>query len=210
MSETEVLLVSSGNGPGECRKAVGHLLSWLSYRAEQQGVDLDVVTRDGQHGPASAVVILNGSGAGALARDIVGVVLWRCQSELRPRHRRKNWFVEVFRLPAVPDNVQIDPETVEMQAIRAGGPGGQHQNKTSSAIRARWTNSHGQIYSVVVRDNRSQHQNRSLALGRLAALIAAERAEAEASWRGETWALHGQLQRGEPRRTFEGKRFKEV
>jgi len=75
MSETEVLLVSSGNGPGECRKAVGHLLSWLSYRAEQQGVDLDVVTRDGQHGPASAVVILNGSGAGALARDIVGVVL---------------------------------------------------------------------------------------------------------------------------------------
>jgi peptide chain release factor len=140
----------------------------------------------------------------------VGVVLWRCQSELRPRHRRKNWFVEVFRLPAVPVNVQIDPETVEMQAIRAGGPGGQHQNKTSSAIRARWTNSLGQIYSVVVRDNRSQHQNRRLALERLSALIAAERAEAEADRRGETWALHGQLQRGEPRRTFEGKRFKEV
>lgn len=210
MRETEVLLVSSGNGPGECRQAVGHLLSWLSDRAEQRGVDTDVVARDGQHGPASAVVILNGPGAGALARDIVGVVLWRCQSELRPRHRRKNWFVEVFRLPAVPVNVQIDPETVEMQAIRAGGPGGQHQNKTSSAIRARWTNSLGQIYSVVVRDNRSQHQNRRLALERLSALIAAERAEAEADRRGETWALHGQLQRGEPRRTFEGKRFKEV
>lgn len=210
MRETEVLLVSSGNGPGECRQAVGHLLSWLYDRAEQRGVDIDVVTRDGQHGPASAVVILNGPGAGALARDIVGVVLWRCQSELRPRHRRKNWFVEVFRLPAVPDNVQIDPETVEMQAIRAGGPGGQHQNKTSSAIRARWTNLLGQIYSVVVRDNRSQHQNRRLALERLSALIAAERAEAEADRRGESWALHGQLQRGEPRRTFEGKRFKEV
>ncbi|MBL3552513.1 peptide chain release factor-like protein [Rhodovulum sulfidophilum] len=210
MSDREALLLSSGNGPGECRQAVGHLLSWLSTKATQYGVDLDVSTRDAAHGPASAVVVLSGARAGDLVRSVEGVILWRCQSELRPGHKRKNWFVQAFRLPAATDVVRIDPAAVEMQAIRAGGPGGQHQNKTSSAIRARWTSEDGKVYAVVVRDNRSQHQNRRLALERLAALAAAEKAEADAAREGETWVLHGQLQRGEPRRIFEGRQFKEV
>jgi peptide chain release factor len=62
----------------------------------------------------------------------------------------------------------------------------------------------------VVRDNRSQHQNRRVALDRLAALVAADRAEAEATRRGETRRLHGQLQRGAPRRIFEGPEFREA
>lgn len=210
MSQREALLLSSGNGPGECRQAVHHLLSWLRTKAAQHGVELDVSTRDAPHGPASAVVVLSGEQAGALARDVEGAVLWRCQSTLRPKHRRKNWFVQVFRLPPTSAPTQIDPASVEMQAIRAGGPGGQHQNKTSSAIRARWTSDDGQIYAVVVRDTRSQHQNRRLALERLAALVAAETAEADATRRDKNWALHGQLQRGAPRWVFEGRQFKEV
>ncbi len=210
MSEKEALLLSSGNGPGECRQAVSHLLAWLATKAAQYGVELDIATRDAQHGPSSAVVILSGTHASALALAVEGVILWRCQSELRPKHKRKNWFVQIFRLPTTTKVVSVDPASVEMQAIRAGGPGGQHQNKTSSAIRARWISAHKQVYSVVVRDSRSQHQNRRLALERLAALASAEQAEAEASRRGETWALHGQLQRGEPHRIFEGRHFKEV
>ncbi|KIC32219.1 peptide chain release factor H [Leisingera sp. ANG-S5] len=210
MSGREALLLSSGNGPGECRQAVGHLLSWLRAKATQYGVELDVATRDATHGPASAVVILSGARAAELACAVEGTVLWRCQSELRPRHKRKNWFVQIFRLPAATDAVRIEPASVEMQAIRAGGPGGQHQNKTSSAIRARWTSADGQVYAVVVRDTRSQHQNRRLAMERLAALAAAEKAEADAARQDETWALHGQLQRGEPSRIFEGRQFKEV
>ncbi|WP_291727461.1 peptide chain release factor-like protein [Leisingera sp. F5] len=118
--------------------------------------------------------------------------------------------MQIFRLPAATDAVGIDPASVEMQAIRAGGPGGQHQNKTSSAIRARWTSGNGQVYAVIVRDTRSQHQNRRLAMERLAALADAEKAEADATRQDETWALHGQLQRGEPRWIFEGRQFKEV
>ncbi len=162
------------------------------------------------YGPASAVVILSGTQATELACAVEGTVLWRCQSELCPRHKRKNWFVQIFRLPAATDAVGIDPASVEMQAIRAGGPGGQHQNKTSSAIRARWTSGNGQVYAVIVRDTRSQHQNRRLAMERLAALADAEKAEADATRQDETWALHGQLQRGEPRWIFEGRQFKEV
>lgn len=207
MSERESLLVSSGDGPGECRQAVGHLLAWLTEEAARLGLDIDIAEREAPHGPSSAVVVLNGIGAGSMARDVEGVVLWRCQSALRPKHPRKNWFVEIFRLPPDGPPVLIDPDAVELQAIRAGGPGGQHQNKTSSAIRARWRDPAGRLWSVVVRDSRSQHQNRRLALERLSALNAAEQAAAEASQRGATRALHGQLRRGAPRRIFEGDKF---
>ncbi|MCU0829624.1 MAG: peptide chain release factor-like protein [Tabrizicola sp.] len=206
----EALLISSGNGPGECRQAVGHFLAWLAAEAEILGLDLDVTERAGVHGPTSAVVVLSGIGAGDLARSLEGAILWRCPSSLRPGHLRKNWFIEVFRLAPSPGGLRIDPATVEMQAIRAGGPGGQHQNKTSSAIRARWTDPAGKVWSVVVRDTRSQHQNRSLALERLAALVAADGEEVKASRKGAARALHQGLARGAPRRVFEGPAFRAV
>lgn len=208
MVETEALLISSGNGPGECRQAVGHLLAWLADEAAILGLEMDVAERPAPHGPASAIVMLQGLGAAALAADLAGVVLWRCPSRLRPKHPRKNWYVGVFRLPQARATVAIPPEAVEMQAIRAGGPGGQHQNKTSSAIRARWMGPDGRVWSVVVRDTRSQHQNRRLALERLAALVAAEGAEAAAAARDAAHGLHEAVRSSAPRRVFEGDRFR--
>lgn len=175
MTEREILLLSSGNGPGECRQAVAHLLVRLAEEAELLGLDLDVAERAAPHGPASAVIVLTGIGAAEIARDWEGSVLWRCTSRLRPKHPRKNWFAQIFRLAPAPEAIQIDREKVEMQAIRAGGPGGQHQNKTSSAIRARWVDPEGRAWSVVVRDSRSQHMNRRTALERLSVLISADR-----------------------------------
>lgn len=210
MTERETLLLSSGNGPGECRQAVARLLIRLAEEAALLGLDLDVAERAAPHGPASAVIVLTGTGAVDMARDWEGSILWRCPSSLRPRHPRKNWFAQIFRLAPAPVAVRIDPETVEMQAIRAGGPGGQHQNKTSSAIRARWVDPEGRAWSVVVRDNRSQHMNRRVALDRLSVLISAERAEAVASQKAAVHDLHGQIQRGDPRKIFEGEGFREV
>lgn len=210
MTERETLLVSSGNGPGECRQAVAHLLIRLAEEAELLGLDLDVAERAAPHGPASAVIVLTGTGATDMALEWEGSILWRCPSSLRPKHPRKNWFAQIFRLAPAPVAIRIDPETVEMQAIRAGGPGGQHQNKTSSAIRARWVDPEGRNWSVVVRDNRSQHMNRRVALDRLSVLISADRAEAAASQKAAVHDLHGQIRRGDPRKVFEGEGFREV
>lgn len=210
MTERQALLVTSVDGPGECRQAAARLLVRLAAEAARAGLDIDVAERPASHGPSSAVVVLTGPGAEAMARDWEGVVLWRSRSALRPRHPRKTWFVQIFRLPPAAARVEIDPDTVEMQALRAGGPGGQHQNKTSSAIRARWTDPAGRVWSTAVRDSRSQHQNRRLALERLSALVAAERAEAEASRKGALHDLHGALRRGGPRRVFEGAEFREL
>jgi peptide chain release factor len=209
-SDACTLLVSSGNGPGECQQAVGHILREIAKDAEGRGVEIDISERPGRAGPASAIVALTGPGAAALADNWTGVVLWRCQSNLRPTHRRKNWFAQVFELGAPESRVEINEEDVEMQAMRAGGPGGQHQNKTSSAIRARWSHPNGATYSVVVRADRSQHRNRRIAVDRLRALVAADLSEAAAARKGGARHLHHQLERGNPQRIFEGPGFREA
>lgn len=210
MSKTAALLISSGNGPGECRQAVGHVLRRLSADAEDLGIEVDIVERAAKHGPSSALVVLSGEGVSGLAKAWQGVILWRCASSLRPRHRRKNWFVQVFVLPDAAGRVAIDPAEVEMQATKSGGPGGQHQNKTASAIHAKWRHPDGQVYSVCVRDGRSQYQNRKTALERLAALVAQDLEAMQGQEKSETRRLHHQLERGNPNRVFEGPDFKDA
>jgi peptide chain release factor len=97
--------------------------------------------------------------------------------------------------------------SIRQIVIRAGGLGEQHKNNTASVIHARWTHLSGRSYAIVVRDQRSQHQNRRLALARLVALVAADEAEAQAARKGVVRHLHHQLHRGAPARIFEGDRF---
>lgn len=208
--ESTALLVSSGNGPAECRQALAHVLDKLGEEAEAAGVEIDESLRDAPRGPSSAVVVLSGANAEALAARWVGSVLWRCQSQVRPRHKRKNWFVQVFRLEGEATRIEIPEREVEMQALRAGGPGGQHQNKTSSAIQARWVAPDGRTYQVFVRDERSQHQNRRIALARLQSLADLDIREAENARAARSHRMHHQLERGNPIRTFEGPRFREA
>ncbi|MGL4321628.1 MAG: peptide chain release factor-like protein [Paracoccaceae bacterium] len=87
---------------------------------------------------------------------------------------------------------------------QVGGPGGQHQNTTDSAVRAVWSS-----FSAVSRDGRSQHQNRAKALERLQALVQAAEAEARAGSKADAHARHRQMERGNPRRVFFGPDFVE-
>lgn len=138
-NETVHLLVTSGNGSSECRVAVRYVVSKLSVEAEAIRLDADILISDAasKHGPASVVITLDGKGAQTVAETWIGTVQWTAQSKIRPNHRRWNWFVSVFHLEAPSEaDVQLRPDEVRYETLRAGGPGGQHQNTTDSAVRA--------------------------------------------------------------------------
>jgi peptide chain release factor len=189
------LLVTSGRGPAECRLAVARALQQMEHEAERLDIQSDIVSgaAPDKHGPGSAIVILSGTGTEVFAADWTGTALWVSPSPLRPKHRRKNWFIGVFRLDAIVPAGSLRSEDVRFDTLRAGGPGGQHQNTTDSAVRA----VHGPTgLAVVARSERSQHRNKAAALARLAAMLE-QRAELQRIEQDKAaWEVHLQLQRG--------------
>ena len=202
------LLLTSGRGPGECRIALARTLEVLAREAEAIGLDFEVATGpnpDG-HGPSSAIALLEGPGVEAFAATWIGSILWVARSPLRPQHKRKNWFIGVFRLePRAIEPAKLNPADVRFEAFSAGGPGGQHQNKTASAIRAMHQPTR---LAVVVREGRSQHRNKAVALKRLGALLKLNDELAAMADDQQVQSGHSRLERGRPIRTFEGKEFR--
>ena len=202
------LLVTSGSGPAECELAVAGVLKQMRREAASLALDFDANGARTKHGYRSAVVLVSGADAGHFAASWRGTIQWRAASKLRPAIKRANWFIGVFDLPA-PDQTPglLDPREVIFETFRAGGPGGQHQNTTDSAVRA----THRPTgLSAVAREERSQHRNKSLALERLQALLDAQIAANEAAQRSARNDLHHALERGNPVRRFKGPAFTPV
>ncbi len=204
-TDNVTLLVTSGNGPGECCLAAAHILARMREEAEDMGADLDISEVPAKHGVKSAVVTLHGPCADRFAQHWVGTIRWISKSTLRPGYKRQNWFAGVSRLAAV--KAIATTGDVRFDTFRAGGPGGQHQNTTDSAVRATCLQSG---LSVVVRDGRSQHRNKALAVERLAALRAAQAELDTADQARDANLRHHALERGNAHRTFKGPRFNEV
>lgn len=214
MSSSIRLLVSSGNGPAECRIAVRLVLKKMREEAAHADLTLDITIPDNaadrgdKHGPASAIVAVRGVGADAFVRRWVGTVQWIASSPVRPKHRRRNWFIGIFRTEEQSaETIEINRTDVRFEAFRAGGPGGQHQNKTDSAIRATHTPTG---LTVVSRNQRSQHRNRDMALARLADKLQTLNSLERSSGQASENRMHGQLQRGNPVRCFKGEGFEEL
>lgn len=172
MSEIH-LLATSGNGPAECRVALRSLLSILESEARDKGCELEVTASRAPdlHGPVSAIVTLRGAEAHRLAAEYCGSIRFIFKSRIRPGHKRQNWFVGVKQIE-LPDTAKeipsIQRDDIRFETLRAGGPGGQHQNTTDSAVRA--THIAAGI-TVTCRDERSQHRNKALAVRRLEAML---------------------------------------
>ncbi|CAK7259800.1 MULTISPECIES: peptide chain release factor H [unclassified Shinella] len=196
------LLITAGNGPAECRIAVRACLDILEKEAAARGCLFEVSTgpMPDRHGPKSALVSLEGEAAPCMAAEFCGTVKFLFKSPVRPGHKRQNWFVCVQRVDlSGGEDVAIDPRDIRFETLRAGGPGGQHQNTTDSAVRA--------IHiptglRVIARNERSQHRNKALAVKRLAAMLQHLEDRKTDAAKSERFIANRSIERGNEVKTF--------
>ncbi len=101
----------------------------------------------------------------------------------------------------------VSDKELSFEACRSSGPGGQHANKTSSAIRATHI---ATGISVKVESERSQHANKRLAKALIERKLASQLESKQESEKSERRLQHHSIERGNAVRIFKGLDFKEV
>jgi len=202
-----LLQISAAQGPDECCLAVSLALRQLHKEAQAMRVELHEVEREGGRlsGTLRSVLLtLKGDAAQSLAAKWCGTLQWIYESPWRSRRARKNWFIGAasFSPAAVPKEGEIRFET-----LKSSGPGGQHVNKTESAIRAIHIASG---ISVKVQTERSQHANKRLAYLLIAHRLQQLEQKKLNQQRAERRMFHHQIVRGSPVRVFKGEGFTPV
>lgn len=198
------LHITAGRGPIECAWVVPRVLKRLLQDAAKCGLRYEVVeTRAGAPPSTLVSAIVAVDAHSHFAASWTGTIQWIGNSPFRPHEKRRNWFVAVEQL-AMPVAAVWSERDVKFQTLRSSGPGGQHVNKTESAVRATHVPSG---LAVTAREQRSQSANRKLAVARLAELFAGRTRSEQRNAQDRRWMLHNELQRGNPVRIYEGEYF---
>ncbi len=197
MNNKIYLQITSGRGPAECCRVVALVLEKILKQAKELKVEAEVLEREEaeiNRTLYSAIISLEGSKCVEIVDEWEGTIQWIAQSPYRIYHKRKNWFIGIksFTPSELSD---IDTKYITYQTLRSSGAGGQHVNKTETAVRAVHAPSG---LSVTASDQRSQHQNKKLATERLLIKLSAWNEEQVMQKAQENWNNHNSLQRGNP------------
>ena len=181
-SSNAILTLHSGAGGTESCDWVAMLLRMYSKWAEKRGFTFEILDiLDGEEAGIKSVTFqVNGENAFGYSRSEKGVHRLVRISPFDSSGRRHTSFASCDVMPEIDDNVdiEINMEEVRVDTYRAGGAGGQHVNKTDSAIRM----THLPTGVVVQCQNeRSQFQNRDRALKMLKAKLYTLRQEEQLS-----------------------------
>lgn len=206
----KIIQISAGKGPVECQAVVAKVLKVFVSEARDQGLVCSILDREpgSKNGTLkSALIQIEGSSSDSFIKNWRGTIQWIGQSEFRKQHRRKNWFIGIFELDLSQSTFTILDKDLKYEAIRSGGPGGQHVNKVSTAVRV--------IHlptgiTVLASDSRSQVHNKKMARTRLINLLKTRQLMEKKKVAKKQWHNHQALERGNPVRIFRGSDFKSV